>query len=192
MHTAHHIYARCISGELLRDRTVILVTHHIALCLPSASYLVQLSSGQVVYQGTIDDLRQAGHLAQVNNDDDMTVEGETDSSSSIASPMNEADLIPVGEKTPQVSKSLKGKLVEAEARAEGRVQTSTYLTYLRACGWSTWVSTLLLMLFIHGITIATQVRNLLLVRLCITFLSFSFFFFFLSDVPCSVGTGIRY
>ena len=163
MHTAHHLYEQCLSGELMRGRTVILATHHIALCLPNASYLVELSSGQVVHQGTIEELRTAGHLGHVE-DKEPSVEPVIEAPGS-TSLLNEADLTPEGEKQPPVSKPHKGKLIEAEARAEGRVETSTYLTYLRACGWSTWVATISLMLFIRGITIATQVGNLCLCNL---------------------------
>jgi ABC-type multidrug transport system ATPase subunit len=158
MHTAHHIYEQCISGELLRDRTVILVTHHIALCLPNASYLIELSGGQIAHQGTIEELRRAGHLGHIEDDESPIVGPVTDSPASASPPANEGDLTPEGEKQPLVSKSLKGKLIEAEARAEGRVHIFTYLTYLRACGWSTWVATICLMLFMRGITIALQVR----------------------------------
>jgi ABC transporter transmembrane region len=163
MHTAHHIYERCITGELLQGRTVILVTHHIALCLPKASYLIELSGGQVAHQGTVEDMRLAGHLGDVDEESPSN-ETAIDSPVSTATPVNEADLIPASDEHIRKSRSLKGKLVEAEARAEGRVRLSTYLTYLRASGWFTWVLTLLLMLFIRAITIGNQVRNCYLIR----------------------------
>ena len=40
-HTAMHLMSECIMGPLMTDRTRILVTHHVNLCLPSASYLVR-------------------------------------------------------------------------------------------------------------------------------------------------------
>lgn len=39
-HTARHIYDQCLKGPLLVGRTIILVSHHVHLCLPGASYVV--------------------------------------------------------------------------------------------------------------------------------------------------------
>jgi ABC-type bacteriocin/lantibiotic exporter with double-glycine peptidase domain len=39
-HTAMHLMNECIMGSLMVERTRILVTHHVNLCLPSALYLV--------------------------------------------------------------------------------------------------------------------------------------------------------
>lgn len=39
-HTAHHLFEKCIKGELMRGRTVILVSHHVQLCAPDAKYIV--------------------------------------------------------------------------------------------------------------------------------------------------------
>ncbi|BGP56557.1 hypothetical protein JCM8202v2_004182 [Rhodotorula sphaerocarpa] len=52
-HTARHLLDRAFTGPLLRDRTVVLVTHHLDVVLPAASYHVELKSGKVVRQGPI-------------------------------------------------------------------------------------------------------------------------------------------
>ena len=39
-HTAHHLFERCIKGDLMRGRTVVLVSHHVQLCAPDAKYIV--------------------------------------------------------------------------------------------------------------------------------------------------------
>ncbi|KAF8583414.1 pleiotropic drug resistance ABC transporter [Ramaria rubella] len=158
MHTARHIYEQCISGDLLRGRTVILVTHHLALCLPNASYLIELSGGQIAHQGNVEDLRRAGHLG--NTSEDKPDKTESDDVSSLppnsSTPLNEADLIPGEEKRPRAPRAQSGKLVEAEVRAEGRVKISTYLTYFRAGGWFAWALTLVLMIAIRAITLGNQ------------------------------------
>lgn len=46
-HTAKYIFTECFQGSLLKGRTVVLVTHHVALCLPAAEYLVVLDNGSV-------------------------------------------------------------------------------------------------------------------------------------------------
>lgn len=44
-HTAHHLFEKCIKGNLMRGRTVILVSHHVQLCAPDAKYIV----GQITF-----------------------------------------------------------------------------------------------------------------------------------------------
>ena len=46
-HTAKHLYEYCLTGEFLQDRTVILVTHHVNLCIKGAEYVVALKDGKV-------------------------------------------------------------------------------------------------------------------------------------------------
>lgn len=46
-HTAKHIVDHCFKGPLMQDRTVILVSHHVQLCAPIASYVVCLENGSV-------------------------------------------------------------------------------------------------------------------------------------------------
>ena len=65
MHTATHLVKRALSGDLARGRTIILVTHHISLCLPIAAYLVELSSGAVLRSGLTSELRERGELEKL-------------------------------------------------------------------------------------------------------------------------------
>ena len=44
MHTAQHLLRHALSGPLAKDRTIVLVTHHITLCLPAATYLLELNA----------------------------------------------------------------------------------------------------------------------------------------------------
>lgn len=157
MHTANHIADHCISGDLLKDRTIILVTHHVSLCLPRASFLVELSNGRITHQGTIEELRKAGLLGHITDDQPPTQIPPAAETSASSTPVNEADIVQSLSEKANNSRLLKGKLVQAEARAEGRVKTSTYLTYLRAGGWIPWSFTFLLLLSIRGITIGNQV-----------------------------------
>ena len=45
VHTQQHMCQHALGGMLVRGRTCILVTHHLDLCLPYASYLVVLDHG---------------------------------------------------------------------------------------------------------------------------------------------------
>ncbi|KAI5836067.1 P-loop containing nucleoside triphosphate hydrolase protein [Schizophyllum commune Tattone D] len=153
MHTAQHIVKNCLSGELAQDRTIILVTHHIGVCLPITACLVELSRGQVLHHGTVDELRQRGILDEVIETEDEAfaeevVEGKLD--------LNEADDIANGKITPDEPPKTSGKLVEEERRAEGRVTLKTYLTYVKAAGYGAWFAVIFLMLFIRFVTILNQ------------------------------------
>ncbi|KZT30801.1 P-loop containing nucleoside triphosphate hydrolase protein, partial [Neolentinus lepideus HHB14362 ss-1] len=154
MHTAQHLVQYCLLGDLVQGRTVILVTHHVALCLRAASYLVELSAGQVLHQGPIQELWDKGLLQSIAEHEDVP---NTDEFPSQTSPQtmvnNEADDGEERDKKAPAS----GKLIEVEARAEGRVATLTYVTYIRSSGIFTCFLTFLLMLSIRGITVGNQV-----------------------------------
>ncbi|KAJ7631233.1 P-loop containing nucleoside triphosphate hydrolase protein [Roridomyces roridus] len=150
-HTAQHIVANCLTGPFARNRTIILVTHHISLCLPVAHYLVELAHGQVLRQGTIKSFEESGILQKVVETEDVEFHDEQQLEDDDMPAENEAD-----PETQPVKRS-DGKLIEAETRAEGRVSLRTYLTYIRAAGIFSWIFTLFLMLLIRFINIGNQV-----------------------------------
>lgn len=173
MHTAQQLVS-ALSGPLCRGRTIILVTHHISLCLPISSFLVELFQGSVRRSGSIEGLRKNGYLKEVIEREDLVPDAyqsahEFPSASSKAKPNreNESDGLtktpPEGEVTSPVLNQergrRKGKLIEAEKRAEGRVSYRTYWTYIRAAGMWTWMVTVLLMIFIRLVTVVNQVRS---------------------------------
>lgn len=51
-HTAKWIFANCITGPLMNNRTCILVTHNLSLAVPSAEHVVVLDNGRVAVQGS--------------------------------------------------------------------------------------------------------------------------------------------
>ncbi|KAI5120846.1 hypothetical protein M0805_007033 [Coniferiporia weirii] len=155
MHTAQHIVEHCFRGDLMRGRTVILVTHHISLCLSTASYIVELSGGKVILQDTVKNLQASGQLKIVLDIEDE-VDGNTGPGETSTMPDNEADAVEDTRNVRRPKATQNGKLVEAEHRAEGRVSLYTYFTYVRAAGWASWVSTVVLMLLIRLVAIAND------------------------------------
>ncbi|RDB29359.1 ATP-dependent bile acid permease [Hypsizygus marmoreus] len=149
MHTAQHLVAKCLAGDLARDRTIILVTHHISLCLPVASYLVELSQGKVLRQGSIQELEDLNILQTVIEQEDLPNDAPH-------TPENEADA-PKGISVKPAQQASNGKLIEAEARAEGRVSLRTYVTYIRAAGILSWILMIVIMLLLRAINIGNQV-----------------------------------
>ncbi|KAF5131162.1 ATP-dependent bile acid permease [Metarhizium anisopliae] len=62
-HTAQWIFTNCIRGPLMANRTCILVTHNVALCVPSADYVVYLDNGRVISQGSAQKVNVAYYLS---------------------------------------------------------------------------------------------------------------------------------
>ncbi|KAJ4485740.1 P-loop containing nucleoside triphosphate hydrolase protein [Lentinula aciculospora] len=156
MHTAQHLVNNCLSSELVRGRTIILVTHHIGLCLPISSYLVELSHGTVIRKGPIQEFENKVLQDVIENEDEPFAKEDSEA---LPLQVNEADVLLGGNEFLQqpTLESKHGKLIDAEARAEGRVSLKTYLTYIKAAGVMSWIFTLLLMLAIRAINIGNQV-----------------------------------
>lgn len=153
MHTAQHLVEHCLNGNLVRGRTIILVTHHIALCLPTASYLVEIEQGRVIRQGSIQELKDQGIFSAVAQIQENSPSLEH---SDPRPKQNEADVLGMDDKSKLCRQPTDGKLIEAEARAEGRVSAHTYMTYIRAAGLLPWLITISLLLLIRFINIGNQ------------------------------------
>lgn len=163
MHTAEHLLSACLTGPLIAGRTIILVTHHVRMCLPAASYIVELSKGTVSRQGTVDKFAELGVLKEVVESEDQPFVEEEAPSNDV--PDNEADQTLEKKAPAKRSNSNSGKLVQEEARAEGRVNPSTYWFYIRAAGIYCWILTILLMGVQRVVEIGNQV-SVILSSLC--------------------------
>ncbi|PPQ81391.1 hypothetical protein CVT24_001829, partial [Panaeolus cyanescens] len=150
-HTALHLVQHCLNGKLAQGRTIILATHYVRLCLPVASYLLGLDKGSISCHGTIPELQEQGILHRVT-DDDTPLSPITQ----VNPRFNEVDNFSEIPK-PQLSVDDDGKLIDAEARAEGRVSLRSYLTYFRAAGMMTWVLLFILLILFRLLSIADQV-----------------------------------
>ncbi|KAL0059597.1 hypothetical protein AAF712_013648 [Marasmius tenuissimus] len=54
VHTAKWIAEKCFKGDLIKGRTVLLVTHNIPLVAPLADFVVSVKDGKITSQGTLD------------------------------------------------------------------------------------------------------------------------------------------
>ena len=158
-HTAHHLYFECLRGDLMHGRTVILVSHHVQLCAPGASYIVALENGRVQYKGdlhgfqssgVLNSLSQSGAVESTGKDEavaapdqaieeELKTEKDEENRHSPSSTEVTSEDIPSGTVTPldanpgPVKKGPR-KLVEEETRAKGRIGRSVWETYIKACG----------------------------------------------------------
>ncbi|KAJ7243851.1 P-loop containing nucleoside triphosphate hydrolase protein [Mycena haematopus] len=112
VHTAQWIVEKCFGGDLIENRTVILVTHNIALARPIADFVVSFGSdGRLHSQGTISEATKRGSLAAQIRKDQRVLQQGIDAEA------------PVGE-------SVDGKLIVAEEVQLGHVGASAWKMYL--------------------------------------------------------------
>ena len=114
VHTAKWIVDKCFKGDLLRDRTVLLVTHNVALASPVADFVVSLGSdGRILSQGTLSKAlaknKKLANEMKEETDELKKAEGEIDFEEPTTD--TEADTKPKSD----------GKLIVAEEVAEGHV-----------------------------------------------------------------------
>ncbi|KAG9119646.1 hypothetical protein FRC07_005246, partial [Ceratobasidium sp. 392] len=126
-HTAEQIVKRCFLGPIMKHRTVVLVTHHVDLVLPTVSWVVKLHEGQIEAQGTVEQLRESGALA-------MTRAGQKGIEITEEASAAEGEIQPTGPKDPNKTTR---KLVDEEKKSTGTVKLKVYKTYLSAASY--WI-----------------------------------------------------
>lgn len=90
-HTAHHLYHQCLNGDLMRGRTIILVSHHVQLCMSGASYVVALDNGRVIFQGDRDAFQASDVVGTlVHSGDDDAEEKDKDAGQATEAVMTDA------------------------------------------------------------------------------------------------------
>jgi len=146
-HTAQWIHAMAINGPLVSGRTRILVTHNIALCLPTAKHVVVLENGQILGQGGPE------HILDMNllGDETTSVKAVMSRSQSAApstvpsrvpsqNDLTEFEQNETGFPIQDAKKANKevdrshGKLVQDETKSEGSVDWRVYRTYMQSVG----------------------------------------------------------
>ncbi|KAL8290163.1 hypothetical protein RQP46_003102 [Phenoliferia psychrophenolica] len=143
MHTARHLFQKCLKGPLMSGRTIILITHHITLTMSGADFLVQMLGGRIALQGPVDELDKSAITSELVEEPQEEEDVEA---------IAEATLEPAAEVPPTETPSAEAaaatlennKLVKEEGRATGRVKLQVYKTYLSAGGWWTWLAIILL------------------------------------------------
>jgi len=153
-HTAKHIFDNALMGPLMNDRTCILVTHNVSLCLPEAQFAVLMDNGKVVAQGSVDDIIDSGKLGA-----DLSKSVQPSRAPSRVPSTTALDLMAseaANELGPSVSAALDGNQATdkfdvptsgpakataspsaqalSEGKAEGAVKFSIMLMYLRSMG----------------------------------------------------------
>ncbi|KAL8647541.1 MAG: hypothetical protein Q9210_005497 [Variospora velana] len=164
-HTAKHIFEQCIRGPLMVDRTCILVTHNIALCLPAAEHVVYLKNGKIAAQGSPDEVVTTGVLGedQLASKPSSKIGTRVHSSTSSFKSLEEQPNKPVNghvkktnsgmngsahvDRTGSTKKEEQNANARTESKAEGGVKKEVTKLYLAAMGpWYYWVLAVLVFL----------------------------------------------
>lgn len=160
-HTALAIYENAITGPLCAGRTVILVSHNVALTITQASHVVAMDNGRITGQGTVAELATKGLLTAeelVSATPSSSVTRVTSSanlqngeSSAPSSSLLKAKISKLSvknedkdetssntssstENEEENRKKTDGKLIEEETKQEGNVKMAVYSEYLRSVG----------------------------------------------------------
>lgn len=146
-HTGIWIYKNCITGSLCVGRTIILVSHNVALTISQAFFVVALDNGRVAGQGTVSEVAAAGLLGsdELSSLSASQSEPATRSQSfedlqdlnvtapTVSSPNGETLSTSTVENAAEKAKS-DGKLITEEKKEVGHVKLKVYLEYTHWLG----------------------------------------------------------
>jgi ABC-type multidrug transport system fused ATPase/permease subunit len=136
-HTAKWIFDYALNGELMLNRTCILVTHNVSLCLPHAQYGIVLENGRIVTQGTAHEVIDSGKLTEEVTKSRPESRGNSKTPSDAPSERDEAEGDAAGKADTKKTAASKS---QEETKAEGGVKLSIIVLYLKAMGpWYYWV-----------------------------------------------------
>ncbi|KAH8997804.1 hypothetical protein EDB86DRAFT_2828663 [Lactarius hatsudake] len=109
VHTARWIVEKCFKGDLIRGRTILLVTHNIAMASPLADYVVLLGKdGRIASRGSISDALKKDKALEKELPESIRVIEDNEKNIDLEEPN-------------ETAKSADGKLILAEEIAEGNV-----------------------------------------------------------------------
>lgn len=131
--TSKLVVEKCIKGEILAGRTVVLVTHHVSLVSDAAKKIIVLEDGKVVSESknltksAINLLDEAAVQGAPSSSSSQQVDGDIIDSSKLSSePMDKSQMDGKAKDA--------AKLVQEEARAKGRVPKTMAWKYMKNFG----------------------------------------------------------
>ncbi|THV04763.1 P-loop containing nucleoside triphosphate hydrolase protein [Dendrothele bispora CBS 962.96] len=143
VHTSKWIVDKCFRGDLIKGRTVVLVSHNVVLTKPIAGFVVSLRGGRIVSQGSVSDalFRDEALAAEVKIEEQELKLAE--------------EQVDAEEDSPD--KKLDGKLIVAEEVELGRLGWSAVKLFLSSLGGSHPV---LFFIAFLGINLVSEVSQL--------------------------------
>lgn len=160
-HTQKWIFEHALLGPLMKNRTCILVTHNVGLCLPESEYAVFLDNGRVTISGPSHDILNSGKLTVelakststsktpsrvqsavaletvASNESDQV--GSMENTNGHANPNKIGDRIETPAAGPAKATQTPSASALQEGKAEGGVKLRILMMYFRAMGsWPFW------------------------------------------------------
>jgi ABC-type nitrate/sulfonate/bicarbonate transport system ATPase subunit len=129
VHTSKFIVDNLLKGSLVKNRTVLLVTHHVDLALQVADYLVTLEDGRVKSHGSISELKRV--------ESSLFKEAEPEEPEKAVAAEIEAVEGPID--ATLVERASDGKLVMAEEKAEGRMSKRAFMLLFSSLDAHPWL-----------------------------------------------------
>ncbi|OMP89081.1 ATP-dependent bile acid permease [Diplodia seriata] len=147
-HTAKWIFDQALLGPLMYNRTCILVTHNVQLCLPHSEFAVLLDNGRIAVQGTPNELIDSGRLSEDLSKSRPVSRAPSRVASRVPSDVGGEEAIGEnghanGSANGHVGGAKDGKQAESqeETKAVGGVKIGIILMYLKSMGrWWYWVA----------------------------------------------------
>ncbi|KAJ2007007.1 hypothetical protein GGI04_001683 [Coemansia thaxteri] len=126
--TGKHILHRCLldNDGLMQGRTRVLITHHMAMCLPHSQFVVLLRGGRIEFQGPPSEMSGnntfGAWTASTGSDVDIDTVGPPQDILNA----QRAALAPSGQTL--------GRIVDDEVRLQGLIKADTWRAYFAASG----------------------------------------------------------
>ena len=146
-HVARHLVEHTLCGPLFRGRTLVLVTHQVALTAPVADFVVMLAGGRVTQCGTVAELNASADgsfrallaSSAAPSGADATAAaapGPSDPAAAVPAPsaVDAATVEPAPAKPSVAVKVGVSKLMTDEDRLRGGVPVTVYGGYLLSLG----------------------------------------------------------
>ncbi|KAI9758557.1 MAG: hypothetical protein M1835_000589, partial [Candelina submexicana] len=175
-HTGKWIFDHGIMGPLMYNRTCILVTHNIALCVPHSKHVVVLENGKIVAQGSPDEVTSSGALGEEYAKSRPPSRGTSKLQSRVPSDLGLEDLngengyiygtangtakssVKDTKKTNGSMDKTRDANIRTEAKAEGGVKWEVMWLYIRAMGpWYFWIGAAVVLVAHQIGSVATNV-----------------------------------
>lgn len=137
-HTAAALYDNALTGDLAKRRTIILVSHNVALTIGKAAQVVVLKNGKVVAQGPPSEVSASGHLGDdelISRTAQSAVASRVESDTNLATinkvfvELERPD--PAAPRTEVIEEDVEDAAHEEEARAVGSISLKSYLKFLQ-------------------------------------------------------------
>ncbi|KAE9405089.1 P-loop containing nucleoside triphosphate hydrolase protein [Gymnopus androsaceus JB14] len=110
VHTSKWIVEKCLKGDLITDRTILMVTHNVALAQSVAGFVVSIKDGRILSQGTVSEA--------LSKDEVLASQTETEESMIEAV---EEEIDEAGDTSKKAADASQGKLIVAEEVQVGNV-----------------------------------------------------------------------